>query len=95
MKTYRVYRVVNAENEDEALEKVDASVMDAIRDESTVANIFTAEVNPFTPSDEGTILELARVSLSDAEIYDYFADKLDLSDEEMKTLQKKIEEATK
>ena len=34
-----------------------------------------------------TILELARVAVSDAEVYEYIADKLDLSDDYMKELQ--------
>ena len=50
--------------------------------------------DPFTSEEMGTILELARVALGDAEVYDYFAEKLDLSDKEMKSLQKKIEEKT-
>jgi hypothetical protein len=33
--------------------------------------------------------------LNDAEVYDYFADKLDLSDEELAKLQKKVQAETK
>ena len=52
------------------------------------------DYDPFTSEEMGTILELARVALSDAEVYDYFADKLDLTDKEMKALQKKVHKKT-
>jgi len=48
----------------------------------------------FTKEEESTILEIARVALSDAEVYDYFADKLDLADDELKALQGRIESIT-
>jgi len=48
----------------------------------------------FSNEDCLTILEIARVALSDGEIYDYVADKLDLSDGEVKALQEKIESVT-
>ena len=55
------------------------------------------EKDPFTSSEMSTILELARVALSDASdegVYDFFVDKLDITDKEMKSLQKKIEKKT-
>lgn len=45
----------------------------------------------FSNSEMLTVLELARVALTDAEVYDYMADKLDMSDEDMKSLQEKLE----
>jgi len=44
----------------------------------------------FTKEELLTIFELARVALSDAEIYDYIVDKLDIADEEAKALQEKL-----
>ena len=44
----------------------------------------------FTDEEMLTIMELARVALSDAEVYDYFSDKLDISDKDMKELQEKV-----
>ena len=40
MRTYRVYTEVQAEDEDEAIEKLDEMVSRAIQQESTVAGIF-------------------------------------------------------
>ena len=48
----------------------------------------------FTKEEQLTILEIARFALSDGDIFDYVADKLDLSDKEVKTLQQKIEGVT-
>ena len=45
-------------------------------------------------SDESVILELARVALGDAHVFDFFADKLDLSDEYMSKLRGKVESLT-
>lgn len=62
-------------------------------DEPTIAEYFPynmAQPNSIESLDQGdivTILELARVAVSDAEVYEYIADKLDLSDDYMKELQ--------
>ena len=48
----------------------------------------------FTNEEQVIILEIARFALSDGEIFDYVADKLDLSDKEVKALQVKIEGVT-
>ena len=48
----------------------------------------------FTPDEESVILELARSALADADTYDRFANKLDLSDDTLKSLQAKIEKET-
>ena len=44
----------------------------------------------FTPSETTTILELARIALADAEIFDKVAGDLDVRDEDMKQLQEQI-----
>lgn len=51
-------------------------------------------IKEFTLEEQGTILELARFALSDADTFDYFVEKLDLSDAEVKALQGKLEKAT-
>jgi len=48
----------------------------------------------FTAEEQLTILEIARFALSDGEMFDYVADKLDLNDGEVKDLQEKIEVVT-
>ena len=48
----------------------------------------------FTEEDEITILEIARRALADAEIFDEIAGELDISDHELKKLQKRIEKET-
>lgn len=48
----------------------------------------------FTEDENMIILEAARMALADADIYDLIAYRKELSDEFMKTLQRKIEEAT-
>jgi len=45
-------------------------------------------------SDESVILELARVALGDAAVYEYFANQLDLSDEYLSELRDKVENLT-
>jgi len=45
-------------------------------------------------SDESVILELARVAMADSTVYDFFADKLDLSDEYLSELRDKVESLT-
>jgi hypothetical protein len=41
-----------------------------------------------------TIVELARVALNDVDIFDYFAEMLDLSDEYMIELREKVQSIT-
>jgi hypothetical protein len=48
----------------------------------------------FTKEEQTVILEIARVALADAVLYDDIAEDMDLSDEYMKALQLKIENAT-
>jgi hypothetical protein len=93
-KIFRLYREIKAENKDEAMEKLNATVMEAIRNESTASNYFRCQENPLTNEELTIVLEAARVGLSDAESYEHIADKLDLSDKELKSLQGKIESVT-
>jgi hypothetical protein len=51
-------------------------------------------IKAFTPSEQGAILELACLALSDADTFDHFVEKHDLSDAEVKALQEKLEKAT-
>lgn len=48
----------------------------------------------FTEEDETIILELARRALADADVFDEMANELDLTDGDLKKLQRKIERAT-
>ena len=48
------------------------------------------EINPFTVEEEGIVLELARTSLKDEEIYNYIAEELDLSYEVLDELLEKL-----
>ena len=52
-------------------------------------------MDKFTETEQVEILELARIALSDAENFDGFAMAMDLSDDYMCKLLKKIEENTK
>jgi hypothetical protein len=45
----------------------------------------------FGPSELISILEIARVALADAETFDYMADYLDMSDEQMQKLGNKLD----
>jgi len=51
---------------------------------------FIKKIESLSEEDLLTIFEAARVALSDAEVYEYIADKLDLSDEYLKDLQEKL-----
>ena len=84
-KTYRVFIDVKAESKEDAIDKADALIANTS---------FRVQEDPFSDEEEGTILELARVAITDAEVYDYMAGQLDLSDEYLKELQKKIEAIT-
>ena len=55
---------------------------------------YRVQEDPFNDEEEGVVLELARMALADAEVYDRFAEELDLTDRELKSLQKKIEKIT-
>jgi hypothetical protein len=48
----------------------------------------------FTVEEQVTILEIARLALSDGETFDHIADKLDMDDGEVKALQEMIEGVT-
>lgn len=91
MKTFRCFVDIKANSQGEAITKlaqgIDGNQMD-------LNGLFRSQENPFSQNEETTILELARVALADAEIYDDIADKLDISDKELKALQKKIENVT-
>ncbi len=91
MKIFRVFRDIKAKSKKDALEKLSCEIDDRghFSDDT-----FRIQEDPFDDEEEGTILEMARVALSDAEVYDYFADKLDLSDKELKNLQEKIKTVT-
>lgn len=101
MKTYRIFIDVAAESKEDAINKINAFIDDrGIQDTSDIALVlldgtgFRVQENPFDYDDEGTILELARVAITDSEVYDYMAGQLDLSDEYLKKLQEKIEAVT-
>lgn len=53
-----------------------------------------AHVKFINHSDESVILELARVAMADAAVYEYFANQLDLSDEYLSELRGKVENLT-
>ena len=92
MKTYRMFiDIVSAKDKIEAYKRLDEIVTQALKDDSSVAEYFDIQESPFTGEEELTIFELARVALSDAEIFDHIVDKLDLSDNDGKELQEKIE----
>lgn len=91
MKTYRFIRDVLADNEKEAIEKLDEEAVLGIKN---IQELFRVQENPFDDEEEGIILELAREALSDKQSYNYFGDKLDLSDKALKALLKKIKAIT-
>ena len=88
---YRCFVDIKAKDKNDAVIQI-ANEIDSRG--SDLNGLFRIQENPFTDEEEGTILETARVALSDAETYEYIADKLDLSDKELKTLQEKIERIT-
>lgn len=93
-KIYRCFWDVKAEDKDEAIEKLDEMVSIEIGSDSTVQNRFRFQEDPLNDEEEGMIRELARMALADAVTFDEMADKMDISDNELKSLQKKIEEIT-
>jgi hypothetical protein len=50
--------------------------------------------NEFSSEEETAILEIARRALSDGDIFDEMADELDMTDDDLKLLQRKILRAT-
>jgi len=100
-KTYRVFIDVKAESKEDAIDKADALIHNTSIQKTIEHRFgliggggFRVQEDPFSDEEEGTILELARVAITDAEVYDYMAGQLDLSDEYLKELQKKIEAIT-
>ena len=93
-KIYRCFWDVKAESKDEAIEKLDEMVSVEMGSDSTVQNRFRFQEDPLNDEEEGMILELARMALADAVTFDEFADNMDLSDNELKSLQEKIEKIT-
>lgn len=90
MKSYRIYRDISAENEDEVVAWMDECAGEAITEDGTLGDMFQIKENPFTGTEEEIIQEIARVALSDADIYEHVADKLDLADDVLKQLQEKL-----
>ena len=86
-KIYRCFVDVEASNLDNARKGINALT-------EGNGSQFKVLEQPFTHEEEVTILETARVALSDADIYEAIADKLDLADDELKALQEKIEKVT-
>lgn len=91
-KMFRVFADVNATDKYNAVNKILNMIVPTkyIQDSSALR----VQENPLDDEEEGIILELARVALSDAKTHEFLADKLDLSDKELKRLQKKIEDIT-
>lgn len=46
---------------------------------------------PFTDSERTTLLEAARIALADADVFDYLASEMDIADDELKSLQQRLE----
>lgn len=86
---YRVFIDIEAKDKNNAIKEVAMALED-----NTLSDLCRVQEDPFDDEEEGIILELARMSLADAEVYDEFAERLDLSDKELKRLQKKIEKIT-
>ena len=82
-KIYRVFMDVRATDKSDAVNQVMESGLS-----------YRVQEDPFNDEEEGVVLELARMALADAEVYDRFAEELDLTDRELKSLQKKIEKIT-
>jgi hypothetical protein len=93
-KIYRCFWDVKAESKSEARLKLDEMVSVEMGSDSTVQNRFRFQEDPLNDEEEGMILELARMALADADRFDEFADNMDLSDNELKSLQEKIEKIT-
>jgi len=94
-KTYRIYNDIEGESEDDVVAWADEVIGNTLRDEGTVDGIFKVKEQPFTEEEELSVMEIARVALIDADLFDLMANKLDLSDKEMQKLRDKIEAAMK
>jgi riboflavin synthase alpha subunit len=81
---YRISFDVIANNAREAIEQLGPVVRDGV----FATGI---EVNPFTAQEEVIVLELARTSLKDEEIYDYVAEELDVCNDALDELKAKID----
>ena len=86
---FRMSVDIEADDYEMAMAKFD----DAI-DAGMDSEKFMVEENPFDETEQSTVLELARVALGDAKTFDNFADELDVSDDVLKGLQKKLEDKT-
>ena len=53
--------------------------------------IYCIYMQNLTQEEQLIIMEAARISLADAEIFDYIADELDLADSELEDLERKIQ----
>ena len=82
----RVYKDIEANDVEEAMEKMDGILLE---DEAAV-DVFNFQENPLDRDDEMAVLEIARVALADGEIFDHVAEELDMSDEEMQKLRDRI-----
>ena len=89
-KIYRVFVDVKADNQEEALKTVEKM----ITINGGANGVLRIQEDPFNDEEEGIVYELAREALSDADVFDLFANKLDLSDKELKKLQEKIRAIT-
>jgi len=89
MKNYRFYFDIKADNEEEAIAKLDKQ----IELNNPSAGMFSVEVEPFSIDEQTIILELASEILSDSEYFNVMADNLDIDDEELNKLKAKIEKA--
>jgi len=97
MKTFRVFRDIKAKNKEDAIRKLeDAMETEGQLGTSITGNgcLFRIQEGPLNDEEEGIVLELAHMALADGEVYDAFANRLDISDKELKKLQKKIEKVT-
>jgi len=87
MKTFRVFMDVKAKN-------IEGAISNMRTVSHSYLDVFRVQENPLTDEEEGIVLELAHMALADGEVYDAFANRLDISDKELKKLQKKIEKVT-
>ena len=93
-RNYRIVKNIEAKNAKEVVAWLDEATSFELNHAATVANVFTIQQYPLTNEDETAIFEIAREALMDSELFDHMADKLDLSDEEMQALLKKIKNLT-
>lgn len=89
----RLYRDIEAEDIDKAMEKMDDLLMDE-EGMQDATDLFNAQENPLSDEEETVLLEVARIALADGEIFDKIVEQLDMTDSEMKKLQDKIQDLT-